>query len=678
MAKVVIDPNTAKEDRRRARMGALAVTLTKTDRILTGRDDVTCAFYMGDSPSVDAPAWNDGKRITIHGDKLPSIESASGLVTTLGLNHHEVAHILFSLGNHTPFIQTISRQGYFAAYNLLEDMRIETLLSAQYVSMKKYLTAPVLHFIVEEEAAWPTAHLLTYGRRFLPLEIRKEFRKRFVGSASLRREAEQIIDEFRVMDLSDVNLHTKAGDLVERFHKLLESLNPKLDQDQQDALNDHKGCNGVGDFTNDRAKVAKAERDARRRDEEDEDAADGEYDDGDEDEGEYDEDGDWNPGGSGGDDSEDDGKSDPSESGSGRGKGSPDKDKDAGGTGSGGAAEDEEDDADEAGSAGGGPGSSDGGDDGDEEGDSGDVGGPLGGPGGMSAAEVANLINEALDAVEGDSEVQEQITRLQSAMNDVNNMDAVIPDEKYRETAPSASAVSASAMVIREFQVLNTPFEAGWEYGTDYGRVNVQRAIMADFGDTDIYDAYEPGREADAAMEIVVLLDKSGSMSSRMASACEAAWVVARGAESVDAKITVLTFGDDTMRLYQRGENSHPNKVRHPRDLQGATYPDGGLAEARMILNQSERPNRLLVLVTDGGFTTNRWDPRHGYGARIDYKGLLESVNATRVYVGIRTASSAELEPCYDVCSKIETPDELVTVVRQAVRSMLDEAWKRR
>lgn len=675
MANVVIDPNMVKEDRRRARMGALAVTLTKTDRILTGRDDVMCSFHIGGTPPVDAPAWNDGKRITIHADRLPSIESASGLVTTLGLNHHEVAHILFSLGSHTPFIQTVAGRGHWDAYNLLEDMRIEKRFADLYISAKKYLTAPVLHFIVDNEELWPTAHLLTYGRRFLPLEIRKEFRKRFVGSASLRREAEKLIDEFRDMDHSDTSTWGRAAEVVREFHELLEQLAPKLSSDQKEALEGHKGCKGVKDFTNDRAKVAKAERDASRRlgeDDEDDDEDEGPWDD---------EDGYMD------DDSGDGESSDPSESGRGRGKGDK-KGDDEGSPGSGDPGEDSEDEADEASGQGGGAGSPGDGEGGDSEGDGldvdgGDEGSPgsLGAPGGTSAAEVENLINSALNAMEEDSEVKEEISRLQSSMSNMDNVEAVIPEDKYTSLPPSAEAGSACNGVIREFQVLNTPFEAGWEYGTDYGRVNMQRAMTAEFGDTDFFDAWQEGTEADAAMEAVILLDKSGSMSSQMESASEAAWIVKRGMDEVDAKSALITFAEGTYSLYGRGERADISKVRHPRHLEYATQPETGMQEARMILNQSDRPNRLFVVITDGGFTgtTTTYDPMGGYSYNsVDYKGLLESINATRVYIGIRCESKEELQGCYDVHAKISTPEEIPAIVKQAVASMLKDAYKRR
>ncbi|MFE9742920.1 vWA domain-containing protein [Streptomyces sp. NPDC006477] len=657
MAKVVTDPKVAKEDKRRARLGALAVTLTKTDRILTGRDDVVMTFNIDGpglwSPMKNVPAWNDGKRITLNAPKLPSIESASGLITCLGLNHHEVAHILFSLGNHTPFIEHIRDMGWFLTYNMLEDARIETLLSGQYISARKYLTAPVLHFIVEDEEAWPTAHLLTYGRRYLPLDVRREFAKRFVGTKVQRKEAERIIDAYRVLDLSDVSKHQTAQKLVKEMHDLLQILIPSLPQPQQDSFGSHKGCGGVDTFTNDRAKVAKAEKEASRRDDEDDD----------EDEQPWDDDGSMD------DDSGDDESSDPSESSSGRGKGDPDGD-DAGASGSGGTSDQDDDGSDPAGSQGGGNGSSQGGEDQDGEGNGLDVdeSTPSGGGSGSSKETVKNLAKAALDAIEESPDVQDEITRLQNAMNDSNNVDAVLPKAKFRELPPSVDAASASALTVREFQNLRTKFEPGWEFGTDHGRVNIARAMTADFGDTDIYDSWDEGREEDSALECVILLDSSGSMGNMMASASEAAWVVKRGVDEVDGLSTIITFDGYTNKLFSRSERANPSAVRHVADMGGSTRPEQGMREARIIFGQSERPNKLFVLITDGGFM----------GADEMYRPLLESISATRVYIGINETSSPGLADCYDAHAKVTHPSQIAPIIRAAVTSMLDEAWKRR
>ena len=130
----------------------------------------------------------------------------------------------------------------------------------------------------------------------------------------------------------------------------------------------------------------------------------------------------------------------------------------------------------------------------------------------------------------------------------------------------------------------------------------------------------------------------------------------------------MLSFSWHTHKIYGRGEKAESGAVRHLQNVGGGTDPTEGMHEARRILNGSERPNRLFVVVTDGWF-----------GRRDEhYKPLLESINATRVFVGINASSTPGLAPCYDAHATVEHPNDIPPVIRAAVRSMLDEAYKRR
>lgn len=672
MAKITADPNQQREDKKRARLAALATTITRTDRILTGRSDVVFSFHDKEGRSTQSPAWNDGKRITVNESMIPSIESASGLVTCLGLNHHEVAHVLFTLGNHTQFVEDLIAAGEWKTYNLLEDMRIETLFSAQYISSKRYLTAPVLQFIVENESAWPTAHLLTYGRRYLPLEIRKEFRKRFAGDQALRTRAEQIIDEYRMLDLSDSAKHATARSLVAEMHALIGTLLPSLSVPQQNAMDDHSGCGGLRKFSNDRSKVARAERDAGRRRDDESASQEEKESSGEDGSGFYDDPDDRDDMA---DDFTDGESSDQGNGDSGRGEGAPDENGDARDTGSGGAAPNEGDDANTPGSSGGSASPEESGADDTDQGDNLGMSGGAGTGAPDGRAEIDDLVRRAVEAIAGDTEVKNEITRLRNEMANEANVDTLIKSEKYRENVPTPAAGSALHEATRELQQLKTKFEPGWEYGTDHGRVNVQRAMTADFGDTDIYDSWDEGREEDAALEAVIVIDNSASMRDMMGSASEAAWVIKRALDEVDALSTVFTFNTETRKLYGRGEKASQVGVRHV-SATGGTIPEGAMKEARMILGESERPNKLFVIVTDGRFG--------GWG--VDYHSLLESIPATRVFVGIdenvgpysTSLCAPELEDCYDALATVQKPDEISAVIRAAVRSMLDEAYKGR
>lgn len=679
----------AEQDRRKTRRASLAVTLTKTDRIITGRGNVTFQFTDGPPPSLGAnpPAWNDGKNIYVSNARMPSIESASDLVTCLGLNHHEIAHVLYTPSSGTRFISDLVKDGMWNTYNMLEDARIETMFSAQYISAKKYLTSPVLRFIVDNDKTWPTAHLLTYGRRYLPLEIRKEFAGRFIGSAAVRKEAEKIIDSYRMLDLSDSSDHPIADRLVRAMHVLLGNVKSKLGTDEKNAMEKNCGCGGLDNFQNDEMEVKLASQSAgRRRDEEaaEQDEKEKEGKDGsgfyDEDDSEDEEE----PGdeGSGADTSEDDG--DPSsESDGDSGWDDPEEgdDESDGSSGIGNSSSGDDDGSEAPGNSGGNSGSSDDDESEDGDGDSGSesVNGEGSNSAGNSSGHLESLVNKALEAIEENSEVRGELTRLRDAMDDDRNIETTTEPTPFQSRPPSAQSASALNEISREFQELHAKFEPGWEYATDHGRVNVQRAMTADFGETDIYDAWDEGQEEDAALEAVILFDDSGSMDgSKIVQGSEAVWAVKCALDSVDAISTVLTFSVNSRTLYNRGEASNHGEVKIPKDLGGSTNPTTGMMESRRILNQSERPNRLFVIVTDGGFNGMHYFGNQSNGAGDVYKELLESIKATRVYIGIETASSPYLKDCYDVHTVINNPRDIATVIRQSIRSMLDEAYKRR
>jgi hypothetical protein len=702
-------------DRRKARLGALSRTLTSTDRIITGRRDIAVFFGSQKAGSftgtmAKTPAYTDGADIAINDKMLPDIRTKSGLVTTLGLNYHELAHNLYTPGKGTQLVSAVLAESLWDTYNLLEDSRIETLMVAKYRSAAKFLTQPVLEFIIKDENTWATAHLYVHGRRFISKEVRKELRDVYQGDEQNRTACENVIDEYRKLDLSKAVHHQRALELVRELDGLINALRGDLSTEEAEAMQQHSGCKGIGDnrgkFNNSMMKIkAETEEASRRRDEQDavqeeqeaqeahdqegdaddddtedeaeeEAAEEGPEDESDGDAGDVEDDStddddrwghDWDEeDGDGGEDSEED---------------IDEEDDEDGVSGD----EPEGDDEGDEGSSSGGPsGSSAGdvGDDGDPSGDdssSDDVEDEDGGPGGSgvgvgagSLEELAETLAAALEDLEGDSEVEDEVSRLQEAMDDDNLMDSVLEEIPYKDVPVDADAARSASMVLTELQRLNTQFEAGWNYGTDHGRLNTQRAMTADWGDTDIFDHWEEGREQDAAIEAVFTVDRSGSMepyygASKMKPACTALWVLKRAIDEVDGLSTVLTFDSgQPYKLYGRGEEASPNVIRQI-ESSGGTDPHRAVDESRRILSLSERPNKLYVMITDG-----MW------GVSEDIKKALLAVPGTRVFIGIGTGCDDFYRDAFDVIAIIQKADDITDIVRKAVVSMLDEAIKRR
>ena len=116
-----------------------------------------------------------------------------------GLNLHELAHVLFS-----PSYENISAKSAMnMTANILEDQRIEWILSNQYPACRKYFTMLVKELKVKDP-------ILLWGRRFmLPFTVKQPY-------PDIPRVAD-IIDEYIV---SDNNLERKR--LVIELYDLLE------------------------------------------------------------------------------------------------------------------------------------------------------------------------------------------------------------------------------------------------------------------------------------------------------------------------------------------------------------------------------------------------------------------------------------------------------------------------
>ena len=195
------------EQERSVQLNALCRVYEQADRVLTG--DPIIVNVEKDGP---APAWSDGASITINLDEITSMDLES-LTQVNGLNYHELAHHLYSPRRGTTLVQWVLEQGYMQSFNILEDQRIETLITARYPSIAPYLVATVARWLGTEESA-DGVYMAIRGRRYLPLEIRQSFRKEF-RFPDLIPSIINIVDQYRL--LSFPKDYDTAKDLIKRF-----------------------------------------------------------------------------------------------------------------------------------------------------------------------------------------------------------------------------------------------------------------------------------------------------------------------------------------------------------------------------------------------------------------------------------------------------------------------------
>lgn len=703
MIKGLASNSNWKSDREMQRLRSLAGVFQRTNRILTG-DRAIVVKLVGRQQipqgMEDIPGWSSYPEININYSKFDGFHQTRTLVQLLGLNYHELSHLMFS-----PYQFRAKLPGSLGmAYNVLEDQRIESLFTAMYQPAGKYFTEMVVKFIIANESAWPTAFLWTHGRSFLPLEIRQEFEARFTLSKIMRTKAKRLINEYKTFTRSDfTNNYEEVKEVIAKFARIL---NQATQQNDGDIPNE--GCghpDGGGQGVSERTEKEAAKEDERRREEEEETGEDqsGFWEDEDED----DEEGEEASDGEGADgDDEGDGEEDGDDSGDGDSGGEGDEGDGADGSGSGeGGEEDEDDSAPDSGGD-----SDDDGADGDVSGDEageddsdashgddgsgngdGEVnddhsdaeGGEAGGSSKTTESEwdddeLADYLDEIVEAVNQDDEVQREVQNITTAMNDLSNIDVIdFEGVSHQEMPVSASVNMALNKVTQHFRKLYAEVEPGWKYGSDIGRLNVGRYLNDPENYDEAFDEWDEGREHESGLEVVISVDISGSMAGLMASASTALWMIKRACDEVGASTTVLGFHSETRGLYDRKQKAPISHVPVWTELGGDTRPVQSMHLARRILSQSDLPNKLFVIITDGGWSgsNSEGDALRGWGGSA-WTGLIESIPGTRMYVGLGGGRqyNEEAQKSFHVAKELgNDPVAIVPLVEAAITQMLTE-----
>lgn len=141
--------------------------------------------------------------------------------------------------------------------------------------------------------------------------------------------------------------------------------------------------------------------------------------------------------------------------------------------------------------------------------------------------------------------------------------------------------------------------EPAWVRRTDSGRLNVRR--LADpYVDVDqIFDRYEAGALDASELELVLLLDASGSMDSRLDALAEATWAIRHAVDDLEGTATVLAWADGQHQVLA-SPGQRPDERMFIPHMGGGTRPETALAEAHRLLAGSTARNRLMVVLTDG------------------------------------------------------------------------------
>lgn len=140
-------------DRYTMRLRLLSSVFNKIDRIMLMDRKVGVNFVH--EPTNHKPGWSLYPNIFINAAQFQNLGNPRTLVQLLGLNYHELGHLMFTPRNTGSWIGTDLHR----AWNILEDQRMESFFTAQYQPAGKYFTEMVVRFMVDDEATWESSTL---------------------------------------------------------------------------------------------------------------------------------------------------------------------------------------------------------------------------------------------------------------------------------------------------------------------------------------------------------------------------------------------------------------------------------------------------------------------------------------------------------------------------------------
>ena len=204
------------------RLNLLTQTYQLADSILARGAIVT---QRVSEPNRREATWTDGKIVYVNDAQITATDF-DNIENLNGANFHELSHILFSPRRGTAFIKDIQARGMEQTYVILEDQRIETLLSIMYPSTTPWLSSQILRWILKSPSVEEYGYIYIRGRRYLDGKLRGLLRSTFCRS-DLLPEIDRIIDAYRKLVFPrDFAIATQ---LIEEFHEILKDLMPPQD-----------------------------------------------------------------------------------------------------------------------------------------------------------------------------------------------------------------------------------------------------------------------------------------------------------------------------------------------------------------------------------------------------------------------------------------------------------------
>lgn len=495
-------------------LDAIGAVYQRADRIITGDSNLGVIVSM--SKEMDTPSKTDGRDIILNGRQISTVDNDT-IIGLNGLNYHELAHALFSPRAGSALGQYVTQNKYLNAFNLLEEGRVERLITTLYPTTTLTLEAMVNDYVIKDNPSeWGNYFPMITGRTYLPIELRQIVADKFIADYGLEvaQEVSTIVHQYRALAFpTDFD---KAKALVERMARLIgKDDTPEGEKPKWGGKSGH----GERPFPEKgRPRSGKDQSTLQDR------AKDG----------------------------------DPeklSDFGSGKGW-SEDKAHDNPYTG-----EDKSLTADEK--------------------------------------AVADKVANRIDQIKNDKRITREVSETRKAVLGSTDINVKLKKEKSDNRAVSQDALNYARKFGRELERVVRDLDPKWDTHLPSGKLNVSRTMNPDVNSiNEMFDVWDTGSD-NTEIEASILIDNSGSMWGLMTTVCEQAWIIKRGVESIDGSVSVYNFNSESKIVYERDEKAKPNVYRYVPNT-GWTNPYRALVETERTMTMTNKPNKLVFIITDG------------------------------------------------------------------------------
>lgn len=214
---------------------------------------------------------------------------------------------------------------------------------------------------------------------------------------------------------------------------------------------------------------------------------------------------------------------------------------------------------------------------------------------------IAKLLSDRMRDIHNDSRIKSEVRDIRKAINGNEDVRGTLKNSKFILTPVRGGAASFAKRFGMTLERMVRDSDPKWERDMPYGKLNVGRTMTPDINVIDrVFDRWDTG-SSNTDIEAVMLLDNSGSMGHFMTEVCENAWIIKRGIEAINGNVTVYNFNSVSELLYDKSDKAKPSNYRSIYST-GSTNPLTALVEAERILTTTDKPIKMLYIVTDGAW----------------------------------------------------------------------------